>query len=369
MPYVHDLPDWPHLTWNVSELAHMLAAVRHKQGRHLGRMEALGFEQRSEANLTALTSEVVRSSAIEGERLASDEVRSSIARRLGLDVAGLPTPSRAVEGVVEMMVDATRHYDQPLTAERLFAWHAALFPTGRTGMQRITVGGWRDGSAGPMQVVSGALGQETVHFEAPAAERLDGEMDKFLAWFNGTTDIDPVLRAAIAHFWFVTVHPFDDGNGRIARAIADMALARGDGTPERFYSMSARIEAERKEYYRQLEIAQRGSADITGWITWFLGCLDRAIDASDELLATVLRKARVWQSLAVAPINERQRLVINRLLDDWVGHLTSSKYATLAKCSADTAQRDIRDLVERGVFIHNEGAGRSTSYRLVESVS
>jgi len=364
MTYIHELPAWPQLTWSTAALAKPLTTVRHQQGRHLGRMEALGFDLRSEANLTALTEEVVRTSAIEGERLNSDEVRSSIARRLGLDAAGLPTPSRAVEGVVEMMLDATRRYDQPLSAERLFAWHAALFPTARSGMHRITVGAWRDAAAGPMQVVSGPMGRERVHFQAPAAERLDTEMHRFLDWFNGTNDLDPVLKAAVAHFWFVTIHPFEDGNGRIARAIADMALARSDGTPDRFYSMSARIEAERKEYYFQLESAQRGSTDITAWIAWFLGCLERAIEGADGMLAGVLRKARLWQSLQVKPVNERQRLVLNRMLGDWQGFLTSAKYATLAKCSADTAQRDIKDLVERRTLVQNEAGGRSTSYRL-----
>jgi Fic family protein len=364
MTYIHELPEWPRLVWSADALTQALAAVRHKQGRHLGRMETLGFALRSEANLTALTNEVVRSSAIEGERLNSDEVRSSIARRLGLDTAGLPSPSREVEGVVEMMLDATRHFDQALTSERLFGWHAALFPTGRSGMYRITVGSWREPAAGPMQVVSGPMGRERVHFQAPSAERIDSEMQRFLAWFNGGADLDPVLKAAVAHFWFVTVHPFEDGNGRIARAIADMALARSDATHERFYSMSAQIEAERKEYYLQLESAQRGSTDITAWIAWFLGCLDRAIEASDALLAGVLRKARVWQTLNTKPVSERQRLVINRLLGDWQGFLTSSKYAALAKCSADTAQRDIKDLLERGVLMQNEAGGRSTSYRI-----
>ena len=364
MSYIHELPEWPQLVWSASALAKPLAAVRHKQGRHLGRMEVLGFDLRSEANLASLTEEVVRSSAIEGERLDSGEVRSSIARHLGLDAAGLPTPSRAVEGVVEMIVDATRRYDQPLTAERLFGWHATLFPTGRSGMRKLTVGAWRGPDAGPMQVVSGPLGKERVHFQAPGAERLDQEMRRFLDWFNGAADLDPVLKAALAHFWFVTIHPFEDGNGRIARAIADLALARADGTPDRFYSMSARIEAERKVYYLQLETAQRGSTDITAWIAWFLGCLERAIDAADGMLAAVLRKARLWQSLNVKPVNERQRLVLNRMLGDWQGFMTSAKYATLAKCSADTAQRDIKDLVERGALVQNGAGGRSTSYRL-----
>ena len=366
MTYIHELPEWPTLTWSAHALADALGAVRHKQGRLLGRMDGLGFALRAEAGLTALTDEVVRSSAIEGERLDQDEVRSSIATRLGLDAAGLPTPSRAVEGVVEMLLDATRHADQPLTAERLFAWHAALFPTGRSGMYRITVGAWRESEAGPMQVVSGPMGRERVHFRAPDAGRLEVEMGRFLTWFNSPVRLDPVLKAAVAHFWFVTIHPFDDGNGRIARAIAELALARGDGVPERFYSMSARIEAERTDYYRQLESAQRGSTDLTAWIAWFLGCLERAVDAADSLLAGVLRSARVWQGLAVQPVNERQRLVLNRLLGDWQVHLTVSKYATLATCSSDTALRDIKDLVTHGALMQNSAGGRSTSYRLVD---
>jgi Fic family protein len=363
MTYIHELPEWPVLTWDAETLTEPLAAVRHQQGRLLGRMEALGFDLRCEAHVTALTDEVVRSSAIEGERLDVAEVRSSITRRLGLDTAGLPVPSRHVEGVVEMMVDATRRCDDPLTAERLFGWHAALFPTGRSGMYRITVGAWREPAAGPMQVVSGPMGRERVHFQAPVAERVADDMQRFFAWFNGEK-LDPVLKAAVAHLWFVTIHPFEDGNGRIARAIADLALARGDGIPERFYSMSARIEAERAEYYGQLERAQRGSTDITAWIAWFLGCLGRALDAAEDQLAGVLRKADLWQRLNVRPVNERQRLVINRMLGDWQGFMTTAKYATLAKCSADTAQRDIKDLVERKALIPNAAGGRSTSYRL-----
>lgn len=267
-----------------------------------------------------------------------------------------------------MMLDATRRYDQPLTTERLFGWHAALFPTGRSGMYRITVGAWREPAAGPMQVVSGAMGRERIHFQAPGAERVAREMDIFLYWFNDTVNLDPVLKAAMAHFWFVTIHPFDDGNGRIARAIADMALARGDGTPDRFYSMSARIEAERKHYYFQLESAQRGSTDITSWIAWFLGCLERSIDSADGMLVSVLRKARIWQSLNAKPVNERQRLVLNRMLGEWQGFLTTAKYTMLTKCSPDTAQRDMKDLVERGALIQNEAGGRSTSYRLPDQI-
>lgn len=364
MPDIHERPGWPQLVWEDAALVGLLADVRHRQGRLLGRMETLGFDLQAEASLSVLTSEVVKSSAIEGELLDPREVRSSIARRLGLDAAGLPKADRDVEGIVEMMLDATRRYESPLTAERLFAWHAALFPTGRSGMTRITVGAWRPGGSGPMQVVSGPLGRERVHFEAPEPERVPSEMDQFLAWFNTPTPLDPVLHVGLAHFWFVTIHPFEDGNGRIARAIAELALARADGTKERFYSMSSQIEAERKEYYFQLEAAQRGELDITRWLTWFLACLGRAIEGAEGTLAAVLHKAELWRRINRDPVNERQRLVINRLLDDFQGSLTSSKYAKLAKCSADTALRDIRELVERRILIQNRGGGRSTSYRL-----
>jgi Fic family protein len=366
MPYIHELPRWPEFTWDSEALAGPLAAVRHKQGRHLGKMEALGFDLRVEASLAALTDEVVKSSAIEGEQLNRAEVRSSIARKLGLDVAGLPEPGRQVEGAVAMMLDATRNFDRRLTAERVLGWHAALFPTGRSGMTRITVGGWRTDRAGPMQVVSGAAGKERVHFQAPAAKRVGDEMKQFLEWFESPPAIDPVLKAGVAHLWFVTIHPFDDGNGRITRAIADMALSQSDGTKDRFYSMSSGIEAVRTEYYQQLEAAQRGSLDITAWLAWFLNCLDRTIDNAEASLGSVLRKAKLWQRIDPQPVNERQRKVINRMLDDFKGHLTTSKYAKLAKCSSDTALRDIRELVERGIIVKNPGGGRSTSYRLAD---
>ena len=365
--YIHMRKGWPEFRWDEAALAPLLASTRHAQGRLLGRMEGLGFRLRGEADLAILTSEIVKSSAIEGEMLDDREVRSSLARRLGIDVGGTAPVSRAVEGVVEMMVDATRNYEAPLDEERLFGWHAALFPTGRSGMRKITVGGWRAAEAGPMQVVSGALGRERVHFEAPTADRLPDEMHEFLEWFNAEQRIDPVLKAAVSHFWFVTIHPFEDGNGRIARAVADMALARADGTTERFYSMSTRIDAERKDYYRVLERTQRSDLDVTPWLTWFLGCLERAIDQAHGLTAQVLRKAVVWRSLdGGPPINERQRLVVNRLLDGFEGGLTSSKYAKLAKCSSDTALRDIHDLVARGVLMRTAAGGRSTSYRLVD---
>lgn len=367
MTFIHQKPDWPTFSWDTQTLSQPLAAVRHRQGRLMGRMEALGFPLRTEATLTTLTADVVKSSAIEGETLNPEEVRSSIARRLGIDVGGYVAPSRDVEGIVEMMLDATQHYADTLTDVRLFGWHAALFPTGRSGLRQITVGAWRPAEAGPMQVVSGPIGHERVHFEAPEAQRLPGEMKRFLDWFNQALDLDPVVKAALAHLWFITIHPFEDGNGRIARAIADMALARADGSKDRYYSMSAQIEAERRDYYAQLESQQRGSLDVTAWLVWFLGCLDRALDRAERALAVVSYKAKLWQVINRMPVNERQRKVVNRLTEGFQGHLTTSKYAKIAKCSNDTALRDIRDLVERGILIQNEGGGRSTSYRLAAS--
>jgi len=364
--YIHLLGNWPSFRWDEAGLAPLLAEVRHDQGRLLGRMQGLGFRLRGEADLAVMTAEVVKSSAIEGERLDDREVRSSLARRLGIDIGGAVPASRAVEGVVELMLDATRKYAEPLTKERLFGWHAALFPTGRSGMRRITVGAWRSAEVCPMQVVSGRLGRERVHFEAPEAERLPVEMERFLEWFNTEPRTDPVVHAALAHFWFVTVHPFEDGNGRIARAIADMALARADGTEQRFYSMSAQIEAERKDYYAVLERSQKGDLDLTDWLSWFIACLGRSLERAEDTLAAVLRKARVWQRVGNAGVNERQRTVLNHLLDGFEGKLTSSKYAKLAKCSSDTALRDIRDLLDRGVLLRNPGGGRSVSYRTAE---
>ncbi|MBD3772330.1 MAG: Fic family protein [Rhodobacteraceae bacterium] len=364
MIYIHDLPDWPNLCWSDEQLAQPLAAVRHRQGRLIGHMEALGFPLREEAVLQALTEDVIKSSEIEGEVLDREQVRSSIARRLGMDIGGLVEADRNVEGVVEMMLDATQNYAQPLTAERLFGWHAALFPTGRSGMSRITVGAWRTAEAGPMQVVSGPIGRERVHYEAPASERLDADMSRFLDWFE-TAAPDPVLKAGIAHLWFVTIHPFDDGNGRIARAIADLALARAEGSAQRFYSMSAQIRTERKAYYDMLERAQKGDLDITPWLLWFIGCLDRAFDGAETILASVMRKARFWESVAGQPLNERQRKVVNRLLDGFEGKLTNAKWAAITKASSDTALRDINDLLRRGILEKEPAGGRSTSYSLV----
>ena len=363
--YIHELNDWPHFRWDEQALATRLAAVRHRQGRLIGRMEALGFRFREEAVLQTLTEDVLKSSEIEGEVLDKDQVRSSIARRLGLDVGALTPADRDVEGVVEMMLDATQGYDRPLTIDRLSGWHAALFPTGRSGMNKIKVGAWRDDSAGPMQVVSGPIGRERVHFEAPRAGRLDGEIRAFLVWFEGNAQMDPVIKAALAHLWFVTIHPFDDGNGRIARAIADMALARSEGSAQRFYSMSAQIRIERSAYYDTLEIVQKGDLDVTRWLTWFLDCLERAFDRADETLSLVLTKAGFWDRHAHVMLNDRQRLVINRLMDGFEGKLTTSKWAALTKCSADTALRDIEDLRKRGILTKDSGGGRSTSYSLV----
>ena len=367
MSYIHEKRGWPNLKWNDAKLLPLLAEVRHRQGRLLGRMEGLGFRLRAEASLTTLTADVIKSSAIEGELLDAAQVRSSIARRLGLDFGGSAEAGREVEGVVETMLDATQKYAEPLTAERLFGWHAALFPTGRSGMRRITVGAWRPADIGPMQVVSGPMGRERVHFEAPKADRLQREVSAFLDWFEAANGIDPVLKAGIAHCWFVTLHPFEDGNGRISRAIADLALARAESTKERFYSMSTQIEAEKKQYYLNLEQSQKGNMDITSWLEWFLGCLGRAVAGAEEGLAVVLRKAKVWERInSQSPVNERQRKVINRLLDGFEGKLSTSKYATLAKCSTDTALRDIGVLIDQGILIQEEGGGRNTSYRLAE---
>lgn len=367
--YIHERNDWPRFDWSRDRLVEPLATVRLKQGRLIGHMEALGFQLRQEAVLQTLTADVLKSSEIEGEKLDAEQVRSSIARRLGMDIGALKPADRNVEGIVEMMLDATRRYNEPLTADRLFAWHASLFPTGRSGMTALRVGDWRDDNTGPMQVVSGPIGKERVHFEAPNAARLPGEMQAFIDWFNTAADIDPILKAGLAHLWFVTIHPFDDGNGRIARAIADMALARSENSPQRFYSMSAQIRQERSSYYDILEKTQKGTIDITPWLDWFLNCLSRAIDGAQTTLAAVLTKARFWDAFSRVTINERQRIVLNRLLDGFEGKLTSSKYAKLAKCSQDTAQRDILALVENGILLRNPEGGRSTSYGLAPFTS
>jgi Fic family protein len=364
--YIHQRGDWPAFHWDQNRLAQQLAAVRHRQGRLIGHMHALGFPLREEAVLNTLTEDVHKSSEIEGEILDKDQVRSSIARRLGIETGALTPADRNVEGMVEMMLDATQKYQEPLTDERLFGWHASLFPTGRSGMSKITVGAWRDDKLGAMQVVSKAQSdQPKVHYEAPAALRLDAEMKAFLDWFNSKGSLDPVLKAAIAHLWFVTIHPLDDGNGRVARAIADMSLARSEDSPQRFYSMSAQIRLERNAYYNILEKTQNADTlDITPWLEWFLACLDRAFDGTETILAAVFMKAEFWKKHAAARLNDRQRDMLNRLLDGFEGKLTSSKYATIEKTSPDTALRDITDLVARGILKKDERGGRSTSYSL-----
>lgn len=365
--YIYQLKNWPVFTWDQKKLVKQLTEVRHRQGRLLGRMENLGFSLQKEATLQTLTLDVLKSSEIEGEILNPDQVRSSIARRLGMDVAGLIPADRHVDGVVEMMLDATQHYQNRLTNDRLFGWHAALFPTGYSGMHKIVVAAWRDNTKeDPMQVVSGPVNRQNVHYQAPDADVLDKEMSHFLDWFNADVTVDAVIKAAIAHLWFVTIHPFDDGNGRIARAIADMQLARADGSDQRFYSMSAQIRRERKEYYDILERTQKDTLDITEWLTWFLECLDRALLATDDTLAVVMKKARFWEKHATDILNNRQAFMLNKLLDGFIGKLTSSKWAAIAKCSSDTAIRDINDLLQRGILVKEAAGGRSTSYLLAD---
>ena len=366
--YLWQRPDWPQWRFDTAALAAPLAQVHRAQGHLAGRMAELGLAQRDQATLQALTQEVVTTSAIEGEALNLDAVRSSIARRLGVDIGALAPADRHVDGVVDMVLDATQHHAQPLTAERLFGWHAALFPTGFSGHVRIKVGQWRNDAAGPMQVVSGPLGREKVHYEAPPAAALPAETAAFLQWFNATPAGDPLIHAGLAHLWLVTLHPFDDGNGRISRAVGDMALARAEGAAQRFYSLSAQIQRERKQYYDQLETTQRGTLDVTLWLGWFLACLQRAVQGADGLLVGVLDKAQFWQRWAGTPMNARQTLVLNHVLDrapgEEHGKLTNAKWAAIAKCSADTALRDINDLLERGVLRKLEGGGRSTGYGL-----
>jgi Fic family protein len=365
--YIHQNKAWPNFTWDEKALSKLLTNVRHKQGRLLGKMEGLGFSLKEEATLQTLTQDVLKSSEIEGEILNPDQVRSSIARRLGMEVAGLIPSDRNVDGVVEMMLDATQRYNSELSDERLFGWHAALFPTGRSGMYKIVVGNWRDNRKDdPMQVVSGAMGREIVHYQAPDAEILNEEMAQFINWFNAMMDIDPVLKAGLAHLWFVTIHPFDDGNGRIARAITDMQLARADESAQRFYSMSAQIRVERKEYYEMLERTQKGGLDVTEWLEWFLSCYDRALSNTDQTLSTVMQKAKFWENPATEKLNDRQKLMLNKLLDGFDGKLNSSKWAKITKCSQDTAGRDILDLIKRGILIKEPSGGRSTSYFLAK---
>ena len=362
--YIWQRPDWPQWRYDIRRLVALLAHVHQTQGRLLGRMQDLGLALREQATLQVLTEDVLKTSEIEGELLNVASVRSSIARRLGVDIGALAPVDRHVDGVVDMVLDATRNYQKVLTPKRLFGWHAALFPTGYSGMNQIRIGAWRDDAAGPMQVVSGPHGHQKVHFEAPPAPMLDAEMSEFLRWFNSYQEADPLVKAGLAHLWFVTIHPFDDGNGRIARAVGDMALATAEQSKERFYSLSAQIQRERKDYYDQLERVQKGELDVTEWLEWFLGCLLRAMQGAQTTLDGVLVKARFWQHWAGTPLNERQIKLMNRLLDGFDGKLTSGKWAAIAKCSSDTALRDITELLERGVLVKSDAGGRSTSYEL-----
>lgn len=362
--FIHQKDNWPEFTWNSNDFLDLLSEARNLQGRLIGKMETLGFDLRNEALLDTLTLDVLKSSEIEGEFLNPDQVRSSIARRLGMEIAGAVDSDRSVEGVVEMMLDATQKCFDPLTADRLFGWHAALFPTGRSGMYKITVADWRKDTTGPMQVVSGAMGKEKVHFQAPDSDLVEKEMTQFIDWFNNNKT-DLVIKAAIAHLWFVTIHPFEDGNGRITRALTDMLLAQADKSNQRFYSMSAQIRLERKQYYEILEKTQKGNLDITDWIVWFLKCLINALKSTDSILTKVLFKADFWQKHINTAINDRQRKLLNILMDGFDGKLTSSKWAKIAKCSKDSAVRDINDLIEKAILQKEAAGGRSTNYELI----
>ena len=362
--YIHEKENWTNFTWDYKKVMIKLGEVRNLQGRLLGKMESLGFDLQNEAVLNTLTLDVIKSSEIEGEFLDIEQVRSSIARRLGIDIAGAVDSERHIDGIVEMMLDATQRYDAHLSKDRLFGWHAALFSSGWSNLYKITVADWRKDTTGPMQVVSGSMGKEKVHYQAPSSDRIESEMAKFLDWFEKEHEIDLVLKAAIAHLWFVTIHPFDDGNGRITRAITDMMLARSDKSIRRFYSMSAQIRVERKMYYEKLEKAQKGNSDITEWILWFLQCLINAIDSTEEILSKTLHKAEFWKNHSTTILNDRQQKIINRLLDGFVGKLTTSKWAKINKCSQDTALRDIQDLIRKDILRKEASGGRSTSYEL-----
>lgn len=364
--YIHENENWSDFVWDEKQVSLKLAETRNLQGRLLGKMESLGFDLQDEAVLNTLTLEIVKSSEIEGEILDLEQVRSSIARRLGIELAGAIESERHIDGIVEMMLDATQRYYIPLTKERLFGWHSALFPTGWSNMYKITVADWRKDTTGPMQVVSGPMGKEKVHYEAPASERVKGEMSLFIKWIDDKTKIDPVLKAAIAHLWFVTIHPFEDGNGRITRAITELLLARSDNSIKRFYSMSSQIRLERNQYYEILEKTQKGNSDITEWILWFLDCLTNSFNSTAETLSKILKKAEFWKRHSKTLLNERQQKMINRLLDGFTGKLTTSKWGKICKCSQDTALRDIQGLIEKNILQKEASGGRSTNYELKE---
>ncbi len=361
--YIYEHKNWTDFTWRETDINAIFGEVRNFQGKIIGHMNTLGFATKEEATLATLTLDVIKSSEIEGEKLDYDQVRSSIARRLGINIAGLVSTNRNVEGIVEMMLDATQNYQKLLTNKRLFGWHAALFPTGYSGMHNIEVGRYRTGE---MQIVSGAMGKEKVHYEAVPANNVKKEMDKFLNWFNENTSMDPVIKSAIAHFWFIIIHPFDDGNGRIARAISDLMLARADKTKERYYSMSSQILVERKQYYEILQKVQHSSGDITVWLEWFLHCLKNSLLATEIILQKILRKTEFWKIHESTELNQRQRSVLNKLIDGFDGKLKSSKWAKIAKCSPDTALRDIKDLIDKRILRQDQQGGRSTNYELTD---
>jgi len=363
--YVYQKEEWPHFTWDSKTIESQLGEVRNLQGRLIGKMDALGFDLRNEANLKTLTNEIVKSHEIEGEFLNPEEVRSSIAVQLGIKTLGLVESSRSIDGVVEMMLDVTQKYESPLTEDRLFGWHNCLFPTSRSGMLKILVGQWRDDSTGPMQVISGPLGKERIHFQAPAAFNLKEEMNHFISWINTETKEDPVIKAGIAHFWFITIHPFEDGNGRIARAITELMLCRSDDLSQRFYSMSSQIIRERKSYYRILEKSQKGSLDITSWLEWFLYSLQKSLTLAEQILENVLKKHTFWTAQINTRFNDRQKKILNKLFDGFEGKLSSSKWAKINKCSRDTALRDIQDLEKKGILRKTDEGGRSTNYELI----
>lgn len=362
--YIHELAQWPDFTWDQTLVNELLAQTRYLQGKVLGRMESLGFQLQADASLVTLTHEIVKSSEIEGELLPQEQVRSSLARKLGLEVAGLVASNRNIDGIVELMLDATQNFNQPLTAERLFHWHRNLFPDGFSGAYRINTGNWRTDETGPMQVVSGAMGKERIHFEAPAANRLAAEMEKFLMWFNSDLSMDLLLKSAVAHFWFVTIHPFDDGNGRIARALSEMLLARSDNSTKRFYSLSAQIRKERNEYYNHLEKSQGGDLNITKWMVWYLTCLSHSLESTTQDLNSVLGRATFWEKHKTTDLNARQKLMLNKLLDGFEGKLNTSKWAKMTKTSQDTALRDIQALIELKILEKENSGGRSTYYIL-----
>ncbi|TRX43160.1 Fic family protein [Flavobacterium restrictum] len=365
MKYSYQNENWPSFTWDATALQSLIGMVRNKQGKLMGKMEAMGFALQEQALLDTLTVDVLKSSKIEGEILNTDQVRSSIARRLGMDIAGLIPSDSTVDGVVDMMLDATQNFAKPLVKDRLFGWHNCLFPTGRSGIYKINIGQWRTDDTGPMQVVSGGFGKEKVHFQAPDAIHLEKEMNHFLDWFANEKTLDPLLKAGIAHLWFITLHPFDDGNGRIARAITDMQLCKADGSSKRFYSMSAQILLQRNEYYTILEQTQKGSLDITNWLFWFFENVLAALNATNTTLEHVVLKANFWEKLYNTPLNERQKLLLNKMLDGFEGKLTSTKWAKIAKCSPDTALRDIQDLILKGIVMKEDKGGRSTSYTVI----